>query len=341
METHLSPRQARERNAELLDTFARLVRCAREEGVTGVIIAGDLFDGARTRSSTLRLVTDLIAQAPEVDFLYLPGNHDGAGRLPTPLPANLKLFGSRWTQFSYGDVTVTGIAPEPREAAGFYEELTLDRKKRNIVVLHGQEATRPGEGLVCLPLLKNRGIDYLALGHLHSYRQEPLDATGVYCYSGCLEGRGFDECGQKGFVLLETAPDRLKTRFVPFARRRLWEVPVDITGLDTLSLLRDGLTRAARDIPREDLVTFRLTGAYTPDTQKDLAHLRAFVKDSFYYARIKDDSVLEPSGSSYAHDISLKGEFLRAVMASSLTPEEKQRVIGAGLRALCGEEVEL
>ena len=48
--------------------------------------------------------------------------------------------------------------------------------------------------------LKNKNIDYLALGHVHKYKMEKLDNRGIYCYSGCLEGRGFDECGDKGCV---------------------------------------------------------------------------------------------------------------------------------------------
>ena len=38
-------------------------------------------------------------------------------------------------------------------------------------------------------------------------------------------------------------------------------------------------------------------------------------------------------------DISLKGEFVRSVLASDLSEEEKQRIIACGMRALAGEEV--
>ena len=61
-----------------------------------------------------------------------------------------------------------------------------------------------------MSVFKDLNIDYLALGHIHSYKCHKLDKRGVYCYSGCLEGRGFDECGDKGFVLLETEEDRLE-----------------------------------------------------------------------------------------------------------------------------------
>lgn len=62
--------------------------------------------------------------------------------------------------------------------------------------------------------LRGRGIDYLALGHVHSFRQEKLDEQGIWCYSGCLEGRGFDECGTKGYVMLETVAQHLVPTFV-------------------------------------------------------------------------------------------------------------------------------
>ena len=59
-----------------------------------------------------------------------------------------------------------------------------------------------------------KNIDYLALGHIHKYKQAELDQRGVYCYSGCLEGRGFDECGEKGFVLLDIDEESLKLKTV-------------------------------------------------------------------------------------------------------------------------------
>ncbi len=343
LEANLSSRQARERNAELLGTFSRLISYAREESVTAVLIAGDLFDGTRVRSATAQLVLDLMAQAPEVDFLYLRGNHDETGGLPAALtlPDNLKLFGENWSYFSYDNVTVAGIQPETGRFSDFYGELALEKDRLNIVMLHGQESTQPGEELVCLPLLKNRHIRYLALGHIHSFRQAPLDHDSTWCYCGCLEGRGFDECGEKGFVLLETAGDRITSRFVPFAQRQLHEIPVDITDLETLGELRNALAAASQGISREDLVKFVLTGTYTLDTQKDLAHLTAFLKDRFYFAKIKDESTLRIDKASYEHDASLKGEFIRTVMASELSREDKERIIGAGLLALSGEEVEL
>ena len=43
----------------------------------------------------------------------------------------------------------------------------------------------------------------------------------------------------------------------------------------------------------------------------------------------------------YRNDVSLKGEFIRQVLASELTDADKAAVIRAGLQALSGEEISL
>ena len=97
--------------------------------------------------------------------------------------------------------------------------------------MHGQISASSKPDAVNLELLKNKNIDYLALGHYHSFTWDRLDKRGVYCYSGCLEGRGYDEIGEKGFVLLDTqnlgAPPKLVTGL---SHRTVYEIDVDITG---------------------------------------------------------------------------------------------------------------
>lgn len=343
METHLSAEQARMRGREICDTFGRLMEYAKQNGVTAVIVAGDLFDTHRVTAKTAAFVLDAVAAAPDVDVLYLRGNHDEstlafAGRT---LPPNLKPFGTCWTRFDYGNVTITGIELTSDNCTRLYSELSLDAGRINIAVLHGQISSQPGPELVCLPLLREKNIRYLALGHLHSWQTGRLDASGEYAYCGCLEGRGFDECGEKGFVLLETGGAGLQTRFVPFARRTLHEVPVDITGLDTVPQIARAMQEASASLPADDLVRFVLQGSCAPDTQKDPAFLCQQLAGRFYFVQVKDKSRLYIDPESYRHDVSLKGEFIRLVMDSELDDEEKDRIIRCGLQALAGEEIEL
>ena len=341
MEQHLSAAQARERNAECCATFARLVRYAAEQDVTAVLIAGDMFDTERASAQTAGFVLDQIRNTPGVDFLYLRGNHDEAVFDGLELPDNFKTFGDAWTYHRYGDVVIAGLELNRENWNGMYDALDLKNEDVNIVMLHDQESTQPGCEEIAIPKLRGKGIDYLALGHIHSYRCEKLDMDSCWCYCGCLEGRGFDECGEKGFVLLEVEDGQVQHKFVPFARRTLVEVNVDITGLTAVTEILQAMEAACGTVSSDNLVKFTLSGHYTLETQKDLAFLKKMLEGRFYFLRIKDESRLRIEKETYEHDISLKGEFIRLVMASDKSDEEKEQIICCGIRALSGEEVEL
>ena len=336
MERNLTAAQARERNAEVCATFARMAAFAAQQDVTAVLMAGDLFDTQRATAQTVGFVLDTIRNAPNVDFLYLRGNHDVSAFAGWDLPENFKTFGDGWTYHRYGEVVIAGMEQEPA-----YDALNLPEDTVNIVTLHGQISTQPGEELIALPLLKRKNIDYLALGHIHSYQTGKLDDRGTWCYCGCLEGRGFDELGAKGFVLVNVENKNVSHEFVPFARRTLEEVSVDITDLVTVSQILAAAEEACEGIPAENLVKVTLTGTYSLETQKDLQFLKKMLEGRFWFLKIKDESRLKIEKESYEHDLSLKGEFIRLVMASNRPEEEKERMILCGIRALSGEEVAL
>lgn len=336
MERNLTAAQARERNAEVCATFGRMASFAAEQGVTAVLMAGDLFDTERATAQTVGFVLDTVRNTPAVDFLYLRGNHDESAFEGWELPENFKTFGDSWTCHRYGDVVIAGRSQEPE-----YDTLNLPEDTVNIVTLHGQISTQPGREQIALPLLKRKNIDYLALGHIHAHQTGKLDERGTWCYCGCLEGRGFDELGAKGFVLVRVEEKTLSFEFIPFARRTLEEVAVDITDMITVSQILAEAERACADIPAESLVKITLTGTYTLETQKDLQFLKKMLEGRFWFLKIKDESRLKIEKESYEHDLSLKGEFIRLVMASSRTEEEKEQMILCGIRALSGEEVAL
>ena len=343
MESNLTPAQARMRKAEIIGTFTRMIAWAKENQVDAVLVAGDLFDTGRVTAKTTDLVLDAIANAEQIQFFYLKGNHDESRDVlaDRTLPENLRTFDGGWTRYRIGHVTIAGLELNRDNWAGMYDSLTLHPEDVNIVMLHGQESTQPGEELIAIPGLRGKHIDYLALGHIHSSREAELDDRGVYAYCGCLEGRGFDECGEKGFVLLDVDGGFVKTSFVPFATRTLWDVAVDITDLVTVTQLRTAMETAAAGISADDLVKFTLTGSFTPETQKDLDFLQGAMEERFWFVKIRDESRFRIEPETYEHDASLKGEFIRLVMASDRSEEDKAKIICAGLQALAGEEVVL
>lgn len=249
METHMTEEQASIRNTEIIHTFLRLTEYAVKNDVRAVIIAGDMFDGERIKIRTVDEILDAIRRTPNVDYLYLAGNHDGAtyAFADHDMPDNLKIFGKEWKTYKYDSVAISGVEICEANSQSLYVQVPHENGVANIVTLHGQAGVVSGVDQVNISKLKNKGIDYLALGHIHTYAEQTLDGKGIYCYSGCLEGRGFDECGPKGFVLLTVDSNRIQHEFVPFSRRQLHRVLVDITGLTKNSEIGQKMKRAAAE----------------------------------------------------------------------------------------------
>jgi len=349
MTTNLTTEKARERKAELLHTFIRMVDYAVEQDVQAVIIAGDLFDGNKITQTTRNAVYDQISAHPFLDFYYLQGNHDSKSFLTSmeQVPDNLKLFDERWRTYCLnpngaGNVSISGVELNRENCDSVCHSLVLDADNFNIVVMHGQESERRGKDkteIIALKDLRNKGIDYLALGHIHKYKEEKLDSRGVYCYCGCLEGRGFDECGEHGFVLLDIDEVNKTCRrtFIPFACRQLEEVTVNISECLTSSDItnRIGAVLQEEKISSRNLVKVVLTGEVDVDCEKDMDLLCKRFQDSFYFLKMEDASKWKVDYQAYALDVSLKGEFIRAVCAAQdIAEEDKATVIRYGICAL-------
>ena len=343
MESSLPKEKARERRLEVLRTFTEMVEQASAEHVDAILLCGDVFDAKTISARARNCVLDAILQHPGIIFYYLQGNHDQNSFLADleEMPENLRTFGSDWTSWEQGDVVITGAEISDETVDGLLERLILDEGRINIVMLHGMvseyEARKQKEGF-SLKTLRNRNIDYLALGHIHSFRKEELDERGVWCYCGCLEGRGFDECGEKGYVLLDVKDGKVSSTFVPFAQRTLHEVPVDISGLYTQEEIRRAAEEATAGIDAQDMVKIVLRGEVPPEAEKDASWIRKWLEHAFYFLKVKDETRLAIDPEDYRCDISLKGEFVRLVLASRLSKEEKEQVLRLGIRALAGEE---
>ncbi len=340
IEANLPTTKSKERKREILQTFLKLCRFAATEQVTAVIIAGDLFDTNTCSPVTRDAVLGEIAAADKVDFLYLCGNHDaGKALAQVDIPKNLKFFGGDWTTYRYGNVAISGVTLNERNCRSVYGSLYLDKKDINIVTMHGQVSSSMGEDSIVLSELANKNIDYLALGHIHTFKEGNLDSKGKWCYSGCLEGRGFDECGQKGFVLIETDSEQVKYNFVHTNGRQIVDVQCDISSLSDFSEILEKINESTASIPESAMVKVTLVGKVPTGARKDLIYFAKELNDRFYFAKVKDKTRLEIDPEAFKHDVSLKGEFIRVAGESGLDEEQIDRILECGLSALIGMEV--
>ena len=357
MTSNLSKEKAKERKNEILITFLDMIRYAASEGVSAIIIAGDLFDTNSFSATTKNAVISAFRDNPEIDFYYIKGNHGGGDRFiegMDEIPGNLHLFGESWTTYVLGEngsgrITLSGIELSRSNYRTAYSLLNLDPADYNIVTLHGQTGTYSQDGspeVIGLNELKNKSIDYLALGHVHEYYEGDLLPRGRYCYPGCLEGRGFDECGEHGFVVLDIDDadyTKVKRELMDFSKRHMFELHTDISDCENSTEILDKIkeTAHAAGCVDRDLIKAVLEGNVSADCEKSTEYLEAELGRDFYFAKVYDRSKLFVDYNDYELDASLKGEFVRLVKNDeTLSDDEKAQIIVFGLAALRGEDIQ-
>ncbi len=348
---------AEERRNELLLCFRNMVAYAVKEGVEAILIAGDLFDVRKISQTARDAVIGVIVNNPDLKFYYLRGNHDEGSfveefRAKTgELPENFKTFNESWTSYELigkdqTKVVISGAEITKRNNSLLPEELQMDENEVNIVMLHGMESDLSGKGdgeIIPLRDYRNKGIDYLALGHIHAPKIATLDARGKYGYSGCPEGRGFDECGSRGFHLITVSGRDLSVEFVPFAKRIVYDLEVDVKDADGSDAVIDRIKETALSggVRPDDLLKVRLCGEKELDVSFDLTYIKTILDAEFFVFRIKDETKTIIDYDAFAKDASLKGEFVRMIReeteAGNLDEESAAEVIRTGIRMLCQE----
>ncbi len=333
MRAHLCASERRMRQSELLSAFLRLLDFAKAEDCAAVLLAGDLFDSEAAAAALSASVFSEMEKMPKTDFYYAPGNHEGEAAFCGRLPKNLHIFGNSFSYFKKDGVTFFG----KKTPTGFdFANITLQKEDFNILVLHGAWSDGENERAeIPLHLLAGRHIDYCALGHYHTYAAKRIDERTTAVYSGCLEGRGFDETGPKGAVLAEIKNGRFTHRFVPLAKRTLHSITADISEADGSLQIFTACERALTDVRADDLVRLILTGERKNAAPVDTRAVEHHFSDRFYYFEAEDRSSLRPDTKALREEDSVLGEYIRLIEAdASLGEDERARILSLGLSAL-------
>ncbi len=340
IEAKLPPEKTEERKAEVRLAFKNMVEKGRAAGANVIVLAGDVFDSDRPLKKDKDFFYSVVRNNPDIDFLYLRGNHDNQESYDEELD-NLKTFSPEWTSYAYGDVVFSGIETVAENYSSMYSTINLNPEKTNIVILHGQKSESVGDGKINILKLKNKNIDYLALGHIHSASSGKIDERGFYAYPGCLEGRGFDETGVKGFILAEAENGKVSAKFIENSIRKTDEFIVDVSGArDSYEAFKIAKNSIKAD--KKDLIRLVLKGEISFDNDGLKDETENLFSGEYYFVSVKDNTLRKFDLEKIAGDLSLRGEFIRLVLSDEkLDDETKQKVISAGLKALSGRETDL
>jgi exonuclease SbcD len=196
-----------------------LVELCEQEQAALLLLAGDLFDGDWRDYSTGLFFAAQMARLRQVGVrvVWLRGNHDAASQIRKELrlPDNVRELSPRKPEsvpFEDIGVAVHGQGFEKREAS---EDLAARYPAPmpglfNIGLLHTSLTGRAGHdpyAPTTLDVLRAKGYDYWALGHVHA--REIVCEDPWVVFPGNLQGRHAREVGEKGATVLTLQHGRL------------------------------------------------------------------------------------------------------------------------------------
>ena len=344
------------------DAYENIINLCISEEVDALLVAGDVYDGAdRSLRAQLKFVEGLKRLDTEaIRSFVCHGNHDPLDGWQARLdyPPRCCHFGREWKAVPVFEdpnrALIHGISYPKRDVT---ENLArrlgkVDPGPFSIGLLHANVSNDPNHEAYApcsLDDLAGSGIDYWALGHVHT-RQVLNERGPTVVYPGNPQGRAPNETGARGVYLVEVDDGgNVDLKFLPTATVRWETLPVDITPFETEQELLDALQEGMQGLldstgGRSVIVRVTLTGRgelnrslRRPNTIDDIVEEinREWAEASpfIWCERIED-----ASGSPFDREARLKGsDFLAEVLQTAdraKTDPELLARLGTGLSDL-------
>lgn len=249
---------------------------------------------------------------------------------------------------AHGAEALSKSESESEEESKF---LKLKEEDCNILLLHGAlyqgsakgDAIQGEEGIF-LKNLEKLPLSYIALGHIHKGGEGKLNNGALWAYPGCLQGRGFDEEGERGFLYLKVEEEKkeIRKKFISIKQGefRILEIELleDEGTLACLKKIEVEMEKAG--IVKEDSLRIILKGKKGLEQERNLRYLQLQLQDSVFFLEIRDECELSWNREEAMKEKSLKGEFLRVLAAAdNLSKEEQEEIIALGMGLLQGGEL--
>ncbi|WP_187254480.1 metallophosphoesterase family protein [Alkalicoccus halolimnae] len=263
-----SPADSRLFREAAYDSFEKICSKAVSENVDFLVISGDLYHHEERSIHAQWFVKTQMERLNEagISVYIIHGNHDpllvNNGRVT--MPGNVFVFGTSGEKYLHekeGESVYLYGFSYPEKA---FTASPLDMYEKasggdfHIALLHGQEGSG-GDHEPYAPFqlqsLKNVGMDYWALGHIHERNELSIDPPVVY--PGNIQGAHRKEEGEKGAYLVTILKD--KTTDITFfpASRIIWKkINISIEQAETMD---DLVKVTAALLPDEDEKVFLCT----------------------------------------------------------------------------------
>jgi exonuclease SbcD len=295
----------REHRQQLLSTFSKTVGLALTSQVDYFLITGDLFDSNFPSRPTLdTLLAELKRLGDEgIEVLLVPGTHDRLNRdciynqdVWDSLP-HLHVFREEgWSELRMKtrDVIFYGWGYQGRCEGDVLKQLPpapASGEAWRVALLHGS-LLRPGlieddEVTFSSFNLKTSGLDYLALGHWHSFQDLSAGKTAsAYCGSPEALYVG-EESGKVALVTLAKGKSEIKP--ISMGKRVFLREEIDMHNISDRNRLKEQIRQLAS---RDTFLEVVLKGVSLCEDLVDARGLEEELASNFFGIRIKDESYL-------------------------------------------------
>ena len=334
-----------------LSALEQLLASGCERGAQIVLLAGDVFDTPFPEPALVARFFGILRALP-VPVVIAPGNHDylcAGGVWREALPTNVYLFEDaalRYFDFPALDLRVYGYAFTAEAMAAPALHIQGDGPGCSVLLAHADLLSplspyAPISGAQ----LSVSGFHYAALGHIHNAPGLRRYGQSAAAYSGFFAGRGFDELGEGGALLVEISGGFVDVEPIRSSAGCFVSVELDCTGDLNGEDLRLRLRRFLEEqcFEAQTALRVRLVGSVGLSCHTELSALTPLGEGLAYFEVI--DETLPIYNAAYLEkEPTLFGAYYRALLPRLTAADAETRLTAAealrlGFAALSGREV--
>lgn len=343
------------RRYETLITFERIIDIAKEENVDLIAIAGDLFDSNNIEQRFIDAVMNKIREAAPIKVVFAAGNHDPLNAqspfLKEELPQNLYVLGTKDEEITFEELKLKVYGRSFESAFLKGEEafsLPTNNDYINLLVQHGElKSDLNSEYNAITPkFVKNSGMDYIALGHVHKRSDIGKIDNTYFAYCGCPEGQGFDELQEKGVYIGQIGKGKCDLQFVSVSKRQHILEKIDISEISGAVEISAEIINALKEKYGEDysqnLYKIELIGSVSEDGEINTEEILSRISNELYFVKIKNKTEIKIDLEALKNEASLRGIFVKKMLErTENAPEDEKelyrKALKLGLKAFNAE----
>lgn len=306
--------------AARLETARSIIDLAREHQCDFIIIAGDLFDSNAVGNELVHQVLHVLGQAAPVQVYILPGNHDlmcpgSVYQRPAfaKPPSNVHVLKDRTPIYLQdGDVALlpAPVMQKRQEADPTADLPKTPQAKYRIGVAHGslqiEGKHQSDDHPIALDAADREALDYLALGHWHSYVE-----NGDAIMPGTPEPMNFGE--HSGYVILvEMDGDGILVDRIPINTLAWLDKHLELTpDLDMLSQVQGW----EHELTDKTLLRLEITGFGNTHLERELDELSDWLNARVLYLSLDTSQLRGEAVAALAQELIAPHPFLAGVLS--------------------------